>query len=459
MYDDTRMLSSLVHPELKKVHEGNSDDAYYCGKYEYLKRNGFFDTPKSAQLESVSELMIKEGISSVQQLVFEVTDSCNLNCTYCAYGDLYDVLDARNANNIDPNKAIKLLNYILDIKKRYRKDKLDIGFFGGEPLLNMKFIMKVVSTIKESDYGKNIDIKYHLTTNGLLVDKYIDFFVENKFDITISLDGNERNQSYRVFPKTHNNSFNKVISNVDFVNEKYHRYFIDHVKFVSVLHDRNSIKEIYEFIYNKYRKVPIISELLTKDVNPDKKDVIENMFSDKWDEENKYLEKEYAIKVAEFNSLKYKELKDYLKSYSINSCLSNFTSLLQKSTRHYPSSTCFPFTRKIFMTNRNKLLPCEKVNYKFCMGNVNDDVEINIREITRTYNGYYNKIKKVCQNCYLYKFCGLCIYHIDGIDKLNEEEFVCEYYCDKQAFSKRLSRIFSYLEEKPNYYFRILENL
>lgn len=39
---------------------------------------------------------VKHNLINLSQLVFEVTDDCNLNCYYCAYGDLYNGYDIRN---------------------------------------------------------------------------------------------------------------------------------------------------------------------------------------------------------------------------------------------------------------------------------------------------------------------------------------------------------------------------
>ena len=33
--------------------------------------------------------MVKEELANLKQLVFEVTDACNLRCKYCGYGELY----------------------------------------------------------------------------------------------------------------------------------------------------------------------------------------------------------------------------------------------------------------------------------------------------------------------------------------------------------------------------------
>lgn len=85
-----------------------------------------------------------------------------------------------------------------------------------------------------------------MTTNAVLLEQYMDFLVKNNFEILISLDGNKYNDSYRVF-KNGNSSFDTVISNIDKLYSSYPAYFIQNVKFNSVLHNRNSVKDANTF--------------------------------------------------------------------------------------------------------------------------------------------------------------------------------------------------------------------
>ncbi len=460
LYDDYQKMSLLIHPELKKAHyKSEKVDPYYQGKYEYLKKYGFFSKPQMANLGEVNETMVEEGIRNVPQIIFEVTDFCNLDCTYCGYGDLYKGHDIRNTSNINTQKAITFLKYVLNLKHKSKKSRLSIGFYGGEALINIKFVKQIVAIAKQLNEGSDLKIQYSMTTNATLIDKYIDFFVENEFDISISLDGNRENNSYRIYRNSRKNSFEKVIENVDMIYEKYKDYFINHINFISVLHDRNRVKDIHHFIYGKYHKAPIIIGLATKDIDPKKKSFFNSMYREKKDSEREYLNdagedlyKDY------YTPLVHNETKDFLNIYSINYYLSNLTSLLIAEEKYYPTSTCLPLGRKMFLTTKGYLLPCEKVSNKYCMGVVGENVEIDISKITKQHIRYYKNLKKVCQNCYAYKFCGLCMYHISNLDKLDTENFVCEYFYDQSDFSDKLYRVFSYLEKSPNKFFNILEN-
>ena len=461
IYDDQRRLSMLIHPELAKVHEKKMEniDTYYLEKYTYLQKYNFFTRSKLIDFEEINESMVRDSIIQCSKVVFEVTDSCNLNCTYCGYGELYEVLDMRNSSNMKIRYAKKILKYIYDLKIKNNINKLMIGFYGGEPLLNITFIKEIIEIVDQLNTEKKIEITYSMTTNATLIHKYIDFLVANEFEILISLDGNEKNHSYRVFGKNSKNSFQKVIKNVDIIQRDYPEYFVKNISFNAVLHNRNSVKEIYEFIYTRYHKIPLISELLSSDISPDQKALFEKMYhSRKRSDANYQLTESNKIPAIRYESSLFEELKDFLENLSVNYYISHITSLFDDEEKCFPTSTCLPFSLKIFLTIHNRLLPCERINHKYALGAVAEDVLIDTQKIARQYNFYYDNLKKVCQHCYAYRFCGLCMFRIKNLGVLDKEKFVCDRFYDQDAFKDKLNQIFSFLEKYPNDFFNILEN-
>ncbi|MEG1669349.1 hypothetical protein [Chryseobacterium sp.] len=61
----------------------------------------------------------------------------------------------------------------------------------------MKFIKKIVSYLEEHP-SSHRHFTFSMTTNAILLDKYVDYLAEKKFNLLISLDGNEEHTSYRV---------------------------------------------------------------------------------------------------------------------------------------------------------------------------------------------------------------------------------------------------------------------
>lgn len=59
----------------------------------------------------------------------------------------------------------------------------------------------------------NIIFQYNMTTNAMLLDRYMDYLKEKQVHLLISIDGNKENHSYRI-TKTGKNSFDTVYSNI-----------------------------------------------------------------------------------------------------------------------------------------------------------------------------------------------------------------------------------------------------
>lgn len=142
----------------------------------------------------VTEKNIEYNLQHLPQIIFEVTDACNLRCKYCAYADLYDGYDKRENQKLPFHKARLILDYLHEVwRKNYAKDisnPFTVGFYGGEPLLNIPFIKQVMEYVEGLEQtGKNFH--YSMTTNAMLLDKYMDLLAEKKVQLLISLDGDE----------------------------------------------------------------------------------------------------------------------------------------------------------------------------------------------------------------------------------------------------------------------------
>ena len=85
------------------------------------------------EYRKISHLDIEYSLANLKQLVFEVTDACNLRCKYCAYADLYEGYDQRENLKLPFQKAKLIIDYLYEyLHKRYCievNDPITIGFY------------------------------------------------------------------------------------------------------------------------------------------------------------------------------------------------------------------------------------------------------------------------------------------------------------------------------------------
>ena len=79
-------IIQIQYPDLAK-----DEISYYLKKYEFLKENGFFEEfdPDDMIAGEISSEIVERQIANIDNLLFQVTGSCNLKCEYCCYGYLY----------------------------------------------------------------------------------------------------------------------------------------------------------------------------------------------------------------------------------------------------------------------------------------------------------------------------------------------------------------------------------
>ena len=399
-------------------------------------------------IEQISEDFIKYQIANKPQVVFGVTESCNLKCHYCGYGDLYNWYDPRHGNDLDTNTAKLLIQYILNMRDSKHcitpSQEFVIGFYGGEPLLRFDFIKEIVLFTKTL-CSENLFFTFKMTTNAVFLGKYMDFLAEHNFKLLISLDGDRKHNSYRVF---HNGkeSFPLVFKNIKQLKEKHPYYFKEHVSINSVLHNRNSKQKIRDFIIKNFEKEPSLADISTQGLDETKKEIISQLFQNK--KEQLHQSEDYFGENSNIEYLKIDSMEvARFMIYQTNRIYPNLVDLYANQNRPIkPTGTCVPFSRKLYITATGKILPCENTPHQYSMGHVSvDDVIIDFKSIADQYNAYMNKVSPLCNSCYRITHCMQCMFSMNlGANKVR-----CYGYTTKAMFSTYLSNVFSYMENNP----------
>jgi uncharacterized protein len=437
---------------------------YYCRKYQLLRENGYFKEIDNAQRVS-AELQARDVESylvNTKQVTFEVTERCNLECEYCAYGRFYTAgRDQRKGKDLDFAVARTALDYVLSSMNsplnRAHDKEFDIGFYGGEPLLNFRLIARIVDYVDQLDPQHN-HFTFSMTTNGLLLSKYMDFLVERDFRLLISLDGDRYNNSYRVLPNG-KNSFDLVVRNVEALRSRHPDYFSRRVKFNALMHNRNSVGEIFHFFRERYGKKPMISEVSPAGILPSMREEFRSIFSSirqslaKTDDAAD-IEREMFIDLPE---------QEELHGFIDRSCGSAYNTLADLAASgsneqkpFLPTATCPPFERRVFITVKGEILPCERIHHEFSLGKVTAErVFLDPVEIAKRYNEYYANIRKNCSECYVVELCPICMFHLD----IEVADCSCPGFSDESGFSNSCASLIDYLENQPELYMRMLKEV
>ena len=319
----------------------------------------------------------------------------------------------------------------------------------------MDFIYHIVDYIEQIKIPTK-EFVFSMTTNATLLDKYIDYLVEKDFRLLLSLDGNKKNNSYRV---THSgkNSFGKVFQNIRLVQQKYPIFFESNINFNAVLHNLNNFEGVYEFIKREFGKKPRIGELNSTGIREDKKKLFLEIYHNRYDSLHKSRNYDKIEKDMFYNSPDTQELGIFLHQYSGN-VFRSYNDLIFEPERkkNLPTGTCLPFSKKLFVTVNGKILPCERIGHQFALGQVTDaEVILDIEEIAAKYNKWFSKLSPQCSRCHNTKACVQCIFNQDNL----EGNPACKGFMNEETFQRYSDARLEHLRKNPHLYKKIMEEV
>lgn len=138
----------------------------------------------------------QKNTGPVQAMDLFLTQRCNFDCIYC-YGDggTYG-----NTTDMEKETALQAVDWL--IGQSGNKKKLQIIFFGGEPLLNFTLLQETVDHAEQQAPKNGKKFAYAIATNGsLLTPEIAEYAKQYGIEIQISMDGpqdiQDRNRPFK----------------------------------------------------------------------------------------------------------------------------------------------------------------------------------------------------------------------------------------------------------------------
>ena len=148
----------------------------------------------------------RENIN-IKALCLHVAHVCNLSCSYC-FASQGKYHGERAIMSLETAK--RSIDFLIENSGNHKN--LDVDFFGGEPLMNWDVVKETVRYAREMEKLHNKNIRFTLTTNGMLIDdEVIDFCNKEMHNVVLSLDG--RKDVHDRFRKDYsgNGSYDQIV--------------------------------------------------------------------------------------------------------------------------------------------------------------------------------------------------------------------------------------------------------
>lgn len=371
---------------------------------------------------------------TANQLMFNVTEDCNLRCKYCVYSGVYEGRREHNKSNvISWNIGKKAIDFFLE--KSSKSKVRYISFYGGEPFFNFKFIKQAIMYTQK----KAPDMQFSITTNAtLLNDKILDFITQTPTKLVISLDGPQKlHDKYRVF-ENQKGTHHDVIKKIKLIKEKYPDFYksslkinsvlVPHEEELNILDDYFNDDSLFEFLNNSFSKYSL--GILNPKTNTFSVDYNYDHFIGQFMGYCVNAAREYHVESKNLSEIKatMSVLLQYLQTLHVRS-----HKPMDEESFFWPNGICIPGMRTIFVSADGKIFPCEKLyDYREMeIGHV--DSGYDYPAIARYIEQYSEAAIDICKKCWAYRFCTFCF-----LDCREEGGFNIKNrakYCKNQKYS------------------------
>ena len=160
-------------------------------------------------------------------LINPVGTKCNLLCQYCCQDHVYEV------EKFSPRIKMDMLKDLFEGIGDCCGDKVFLHWHGGEPLLAGRDFFQRAVHMQLNAFSCNTEIYNAMSTNGLLLDRqWLSWFIDNRIELVISIDGSDYYQnSYRFQSEE---DFERVVQRLHLIRQAGGQLDVS-----LVVHDRN----------------------------------------------------------------------------------------------------------------------------------------------------------------------------------------------------------------------------
>lgn len=383
-------------------------------------------------------------------LILIVTDACNLRCRYCLLGGGYEGFKPLRAQHMSWETAKAAVDHFIALNdsptfQAMPNRKINIAFFGGEPLLRGDLIRRVVEYSKGLEQpGCGYWIDYAVTSNlTYLPDDLAAFLVEHQVGLQVSLDGPGPIHDRCRVDAAGQGSFAAIRSNL----EKLQRLSSDYVKrcvsSVVTVNGTTDLVAVNEFFERDDPLIPRVSFIgLLRDLET-------SQFHRNFPFDPQAFWEQYATLTQEYLRRKFERVPvhkgQFLYQLFEEPLVNLYTRTMTVGTERRQSytGTCQP-GRRLAVSTDGKFHLCERVNEHFPIGDVTSGV--NFARCDELLEHYYDALPD-CESCWAHSICGICLAQVG-----EKGTFVFGARCNhaRAEMAHRLRLMCSVLEDRPD---------
>lgn len=452
---NTNTITKISQNAYKQLIEQKSEkhvDDITKKEIEDLKGQGLLSNFRARKITHLPLEIITGMLDNyTSTLVLQLTQRCNLRCSYCAYTINTDEIHHRKHSNHDMTWEIakEAVDFYLIHSKKVKYPS--VAFYGGEPLLKFDLIKSIILYVEKTFRGKKVD--FRITTNGtLLTEDVISFFEDHNVLLTVSLDGSKHiHDEHRRFAANGKGSYDVIKKNLKRI-KKEHPLYINKCSINMVMDSQNEFKELNRFFLEDKEEIGVESVMTTEidDLFSEQK----NIYSDNYMNGRSY---QFFLKYMEyFGRIPYGKLSDiidYMVFQDINSAL-DFARMEELAYKEIIGGCCIPGQLHLLCDYKGDFFPCERVNEKNPMMNIGNIQDGYFYDKIERLLCLHNENEKKCLECWASRHCDICVRHINNEGKVSFTNGMSRYCMASKRHLEDTIRTKIFLDEIYDIYHR-----
>lgn len=357
--------------------------------------------------------------TSLNSLTLALTNQCNLKCQYCQLETGRGAENPSAALIMAQNTALKALHFFAE--RCTETEEPVISFYGGEPLLCFDVIQAVVHEVGQHPNWPQFCFK--IDTNGTwLTDEVIDFVIQHKIHLQISLDGPASTHDHHRRAKNDQPTHAYIVDGIQNILRKAPEA-VRRLSYVATMAPPYDILAVADYFasFPPYQQLGI-------GYRPHVTLNIANLVGSSLDDT--------ARRATELTDLRtnvalarqrYVDQCAGGKRVEMGSALAGFfdQNLIKYYHRprgslgetYYPTGACLPGWRRLYVTPDGGFLPCERVGDTLNIGDIERGFD---REaIVKLFSTLYAEVHDACRKCWALRLCNICFIDLAEDSELN----------------------------------------
>lgn len=281
-YDvNTNQVFNVSESEYTIINSIVNGEIEWDERLDYYAEQGLLKPIEIKKLQHPETQRIEYYLEShINQITLQLTQNCNLRCSYCAYTNSNNTSQRNHSlKKMDLKTAKNSIDFF--VKHSCDSRSVAIGLYGGEPLIEFELLKQIIEYAESQFIGKKVT--FSMTTNGTLLtpEKFM-YLIQHNVSVVVSIDGPKRIHDTNRVMVNGQGSFGSILTNLRDIYSEYGEKIYEKLSLNMVINPMDDLDEICSLFEDELFRNIQLRYSIVDDIYNDKETTFSNDFIKKY---------------------------------------------------------------------------------------------------------------------------------------------------------------------------------